>query len=196
MNETSLSLLGRIRQSDDADSWNRLLDLYTPLIRSWLRKYEVESNDAEDLLQEVFATVAQEFPNFEHNQRTGAFRNWLRKILVFRLQNYWRGRKRLPKAKGGSSILGQLDLLEDGSSELSQLWNEQHDRNVVSRLMDLVKPRFQNSTWEAFRRQMFMNQKPEQIAKDLDIGVGSVYMARNRVLAALRAEAEGLVDSL
>ena len=66
----------------------------------------------------------------------------------------------------------------------------------MARLIEVVRPRFQPKTWEAFRRQLFEGQKPAQVAAILDMPLGSVYMARNRVLAALRSEAEGLVDSL
>ena len=196
MNETSLSLLARIRQSDDSDSWNRLVELYAPLMRGWLRSYEVSGADADDLVQDVLTVVSQELPKFNHNERTGAFRSWLRRILVNRLQNYWRRRKQPPPAKGGSSLLEQLKQLEDDNSGLSRIWNEQHDRDVIARLIDLVRPRFQPKTWEAFRRQMFDGQKPGQVAAELGMTLGSVYMARNRVLAALRRETGGIVDEL
>ena len=196
MNETSLSLLARIRQSDDSDSWNRLVELYAPLMRGWLRSYEVSGADADDLVQDVLTVVSQELPKFNHNERTGAFRSWLRRILVNRLQNYWRRRKQPPPAKGGSSLLEQLKQLEDDNSGLSRIWNEQHDRDVIARLIDLVRPRFQPKTWEAFRRQMFDGQKPGQVAAELGMTLGSVYMARNRVLAALRRETDGIVDEL
>jgi RNA polymerase sigma-70 factor (ECF subfamily) len=194
MNETSLSLLARVRQSADSESWNRLVELYAPLIRGWLRSYGVGGADADDLVQEVLTAVSQELPKFVHSERTGAFRSWLRKILVHRLQNYWRGRKRQLPAKGGSSLQEQLHQLEDDNSGLSRIWNEQHDREVIARLVELVRPRFQPKTWEAFRRQMFDGQKPAQVAEELGMVVGSVYVARNRVLTALRREAEGLVD--
>ena len=88
MNETSLSLLARVRQTDDSEAWNHLVELYAPLMRGWLRSYEVTGADADDLIQDVLTAVSQELPKFDHNQRTGAFRSWLRKILVHRLQNY------------------------------------------------------------------------------------------------------------
>ena len=105
MDETSLSLLDRIRETDDTKSWDRLVALYAPLLKRWVRQYDVQESDADDLVQEVLTVVSQELPKFNHNQRTGAFRSWLRKILVHRLQNYWRGRKQRPAAKGGSSLL-------------------------------------------------------------------------------------------
>lgn len=195
MNETSLSLIARIRQSGDSDAWNRLVELYAPLMRGWLRAYEVNGADADDLVQEALTVVAQELPKFNHNERVGAFRSWLRKILVHRLQNHWRARKQHPPARGGSSLLEQLNQLEDETSQLSRVWNQQHDREVIARLLELARPRFEPKTWEAFRRQMFDGQKPADVAADLGLGIGSVYMARNRVLAALRSEANGLVDS-
>lgn len=44
MNETSLSLLSRLR-SPDSDDWNQLVEIYTPLLRLWLRKYDVQNSD-------------------------------------------------------------------------------------------------------------------------------------------------------
>ncbi len=37
MHETPLSLLERLRLRPDPASWRRLVDLYTPFIRDWLR---------------------------------------------------------------------------------------------------------------------------------------------------------------
>jgi RNA polymerase sigma-70 factor (ECF subfamily) len=196
MNETSLSLLARVRESEDPHSWNRLFELYEPLLRRWLSAYDVQDADAADLIQDVFAVVARELPGFEHNQNPGAFRSWLRKVLANRLKNSWRSRNHRPQAAGGSSMLERLNQLEDDKSEASRVWDNSHDQDVITRLMELIRPMFLPKTWEAFRRQMFEGDKPHQIAEELDMSLGSVYMARTRVLNALRREAAGLVNSL
>lgn len=196
MNETSLSLLARLHRSTDSMAWNRLVDLYTPLLHRWLRQYQVQPADADDLLQEVLAVVAQELPRFEHNQRTGAFRSWLRKILVNRLRNFWRAREYRLTAAGGTSMREQLAQLEDPTSQLSRLWDEEHDRHVIAQLLKQIRPRFLPKTWEAFRRQMFAAERADQVALELDMPLSSVYVARSRVLAALRREATDLVDSV
>src|SRR5262249_1928760 len=123
MAETSVSLLERLRLQPDAASWQRLVDLYEPLIRGWLRRYAVSDNDADDLTQDVMAVVVRELPHFEHNQRHGAFRSWLRTITVHRLRAAWRGRKTRPEATGESDFLKVLDQLEDPASDLSRLWD-------------------------------------------------------------------------
>ena len=195
MNDTSLSLLARVREPADAEAWNRLAELYTPLLRRWLLSYQVQDSDADDLIQEVLETVFRDVGKFEHANGEGAFRGWLRQILVHRLRNLWRGRKYRPEV-GGTPILDRLNELEDETSQLSRVWNQEHDRQVIARLMELIRPRFQAKTWEAFHRQMFAGQKAEQVAESLAMSIGSVYVARSRVLSALRREAAGLVDSI
>ncbi|MEQ9410849.1 MAG: sigma factor [Fuerstiella sp.] len=70
-----------------------------------LRKYLVQDADADDLVRDVLTTVARELPCFVHDQRTGAFRNWLRQILVHRLQNFWRARQYRPATTGADGVI-------------------------------------------------------------------------------------------
>lgn len=90
MDNTSLSLLSRLRGSDETESWTRLVDLYTPLIRNWLRRYDVQESDAEDLTQEVLLAVSKDLTEFEHGGGQGAFRGRIKTILVNRLRKFWR----------------------------------------------------------------------------------------------------------
>src|SRR5437868_3771579 len=153
MSDTSISLLDRLRLRPDEASWKRLVDLYTPLLHHWLRRDAVQPNDADDLVQEVLAVVAREMPRFQHDQRRGAFRSWLRAILVHRLRDAWRARRYRPIATGDSAVERQLEELADPASGLSRLWDEEHDRHVLRRLLELIEPEFAPQTWKAFRRR-------------------------------------------
>src|SRR5438105_2749143 len=66
MAETSTGLLRRGQDGTDSDAWQRIVNLYTPLLFGWLRRYSLQSEDAEDLVQEVLKTVSQELSDFEH----------------------------------------------------------------------------------------------------------------------------------
>jgi RNA polymerase sigma-70 factor (ECF subfamily) len=66
MNETSLSFLNRLRCSAEPEGWDRLVELYVPLLRAWLRKYDVQDTDADDLMQEVLLAVSKDLSKFEH----------------------------------------------------------------------------------------------------------------------------------
>ncbi len=93
-------------------------------------------------------------------------------------------------------MLEQLHDLEDDNSETSRIWNAEHDQHVMSQLFETVRPRFQEKTWEAFRRQIFDGQRADQVAAELQMSISSVYVARSRVLSTLRREAEGLVETI
>ena len=125
---------------------------------------------------------------------TGAFRNWLRTILVNRVQLFWRSRKYRPVATGSSSIDEMLDQLEDGASEVSQIWNREHNEIIVKRLMEQIRPHFAVQTWRAFQKQVVEHQRADAVARELGMSISTVYKAKSRVLSALRREANGLVD--
>jgi RNA polymerase sigma-70 factor (ECF subfamily) len=194
MAETSVSLLQLVCRAPGSAAWMRLTEIYSPLLEAILTRYRLQPADVEDLIQEVFLTLSRELPQFEHSGRTGAFRSWLRTIVVHRLRNFWRSQKYEPLAKGGSAWADELDQLADESSAASREWNIEHDRHVMGRLLEHIRPQFEPKTWEAFRRQMFDGQRADIVAAELEMPLNSVYVARSRVLSALRREAAGLID--
>jgi len=191
---TSLSLLDKLIRQPDSESWTRLADIYSPLLRGWLGRYGIQSSDVDDLVQEVLLTVSRELPGFEHSERRGAFRSWLRTILVHRLRNFWRARQHRPIATGDSDLMQQLDELADQNSTMSRVWNQQHDQHVVDRVLELIQPKVAPKTWEAFRRRSIEGTAANVVARELGMSIDAVYAAKSRVLKMLRQEAEGLID--
>jgi RNA polymerase sigma-70 factor (ECF subfamily) len=194
MPETPVSLLERLRVRPDPASWQRLIDLYEPLIRNWLRSHALQAPDADDVTQEVLQTVARELPHFHHDLRRGAFRRWLRTITVNRLRMFWRDRRRQPLTVGGNPLEYVLEQLEEPGSPLSQQWDEEHDQHVLRRLLALLEPEFAPTTWLAFRGLLLEGQSTTEVAARLGITPNAVRIAKSRVLSRLRQEIEGLVD--
>ncbi len=193
MTDTPISLLERLRLRADSASWERLVALYTPLIRGWLGRYGLQPTDVDDLTQEVMGTLLRELPRFRHDLRRGAFRRWLRTIAVNRLRTFWRGRDRR-QAVGGPDLDAALERLEDPDSALSRLWDEEHDRHVARRLLELIEPEFEPPTWQAFRLLVLEGQPTRDVAKALGVTPNAVRIAKSRVLARFRKEVEGLLD--
>ena len=194
MHETSLSLLERLRSSSENEGWNRLVTLYAPLIRRWLGKYDVQDSDAHDLVQEVLLTVSRELGTFEHCGQSGAFRGWLKAILINRLRKFWRARDRRPVARGDSDIDTRIAQLDDPASEMSQIWNREHDQYVLRQLLTLAEPHFEPNTWQAFCRVALEGAKPDVVAREMGISLNAVCLAKSRVTRRLRQEAAGLVE--
>jgi len=184
--DTSASLLDQAR-GRRAAAWERLVALYTPLLRAWLAAAGLQTADADDLSQRVLEVLVRRLPDFEHNGRPGAFRAWLRGITVNLLREHWRAR---PHPDAGA-VLGQLS---DPDAALSRLWDEQHDRHVLHGLMEQVRPEFTEATWRAFRRLALDGAPARAVAAELGLSVNAVLIAKSRVLARLRQEARGLTE--
>ena len=118
---------------------------------------------------------------------------WLRNITINRLRSFWRARRPAPVG-GNDSREQMLEQLEDPDSDLSRLWDEEHDRHVARRLLELLEPEFEPTTWQAFRRLVLEGQPTRDVADSLGLTPNAVRIAKSRVLARFRREVEGLLD--
>src|SRR5438876_4712482 len=122
MNTTSLGMLDRLKHAKpDAPEWQRLQDIYLPLIRYWLASVPGLGDEADDLAQDVLLVVCRELASFER-QRDGAFRAWLRQITLNRIRAFWKGRRKQPLAGRGDEVEQLLAQLEDPHSHLARQW--------------------------------------------------------------------------
>jgi RNA polymerase sigma-70 factor (ECF subfamily) len=191
--KTSLTLLNELCRSPTGESWERLVELYAPLLRNWIRRYDVQDSDADDLVQDVLVVVLSDLSGFQHNQQPGAFRRWLRIILVNRLRNFWRKRDYRPLASGGTDFLQQLNQLEDARSQLSRLWDHEHDRHVLQQLLSKAELKFNEKTRQSFRRLVIDGVDAELVAAELGLTLNAVLIAKCRVLKELRRAGQGLL---
>jgi RNA polymerase sigma-70 factor (ECF subfamily) len=193
MNETRQSLLLRA-QVGETDAWTDLTDLYRPLILGWLNRQGVPARDLEDLAQEVLLSVVKHLPDFQHSGHRGAFRSWLRTIVCSRTTDYWRAADTAAQASGGSGATAALQQIADPDSDLNRRWDEEHDRYVLDCVLDLLDEEFEPLTLKAFRRLAVDGVSGAEAAQELGLSVAAVYVAKSRVLARIRQEAEGLID--
>jgi RNA polymerase sigma-70 factor (ECF subfamily) len=190
---TSISLLDRLRVArPDPSDWNRLQEIYLPLIHRWLNRIPGLGDDAADLAQEVLVVLVREIPRFER-RREGSFRAWLRQVTVNRVRTHRRQRRRRPTV-GLDAADGFLDRLAEPTSELAREWDLDHDRHVFQRLQAAVQPDFTPTTWKAFRRFALDGVPAARVAAELGLSVNAVLQAKSRILKRLREEAGELLD--
>lgn len=189
---TSVSLLDRLKVAGPkADDWHRLQAIYLPLIRRWLARIPGSGDEVDDLAQDVLMVVIRELPQFER-RREGSFRAWLRQVAVNRVRVHRRRRQRIP-AVGLDPADGFLDRLEAPDGDLAREWDRDHDRHVFERLLAIVQPDFQPTTWEAFRRFALEGTSATVVGEELGLSENAVLQAKSRILKRLRTEAGDLL---
>jgi len=197
MTATSVSLLERLRSpagEDAPEAWRRLIALYGPLIRYWLRQNAALAPDADDLVQEVLTVLVRRIGGFEHNGRRGAFRVWLRTTTRQCASDFYATRRNRPLATGGSSVQEALGELASVDSPLSQIWEREHDLWVARRLIEMLRSEFEERTWRAFEGVALKGRPAAEVAAELGVTPNAVAIAKSRVLRRLHEEATGLFD--
>src|SRR5689334_8474563 len=114
---TSTGLLERLRVQD-AGAWDRLAQLYGPLVYRWARGRGLQAADAENMLQDVFLAVFGGIAGFRKEQPGDSFRGWLWGITYHKLLDFWR-RQEGEVADGGSSARERLARLPAPSTSSS-----------------------------------------------------------------------------
>lgn len=186
---TPVPLLEELAIAGSEAGWERFVYLYEPFLLARLRRYGLQHSDELDLVQEVFSVVLRRLGEFRHNGKTGAFRAWLREIVVLTTQHFFGQQKRRPTVE-----LGQWAVqLADDESPVTAEWDREHDRHVTERLLELVRAEFDEVDYQAFRRTTLDQQPAGEVAAALGVTRNVVYIARSRVLARLRVIGRGLM---
>jgi len=189
---TSPTLLVRLR-ARDAEAWRRLSELYGPIVYSWIRSRSVGEQDAADLVQEVFLSVHQSIERFRKEQPNDRFRNWLWTITRRRIQVHFRGQAKTPVAIGGSEANAQIQEIPEPMFEDDAEAPGTTEGQVFRRALDLIRCEFGQHIWQACMLTAVEGRTAAEAAAELGMSVGSVYLARSRVLKRLRVEVEGLL---
>ena len=197
MSETSASLLERLSDRPQSDDWDRLVDVYSPLIRSWIQRHALlQGNDVDDVLQEVLAVLVRRLSEFRREPRTGAFRRWLKSITINCLRDFWKSKRTRPLPNHVSDLGSLLEQLEDPRSSLSRIWDDEYEQFVTRRLLEQIRPTFSESTWLAFQGFAIEGRAAEEVAHELGLSVNAIFIAKSRVLTRLRQEGKGLLDDM
>src|SRR6058998_3182540 len=89
---TRRSLLNRLRQWDDQESWREFFDTYGKLIYSIAIQSGLSDAEAQDAVQETIITVAKTMPGFRYEPAKCHFKTWLRFLTNRRVADQFRKR--------------------------------------------------------------------------------------------------------
>jgi RNA polymerase sigma factor (sigma-70 family) len=185
---TDTTLIERCRQGD-AQAWELLVERYQRLVYSIPRRAGLDNEQAADVFQQVFVALFENLHRLEHPERLAAWLATTARRESWRISRQQRTANtvRLPNVhdeQGTSS----LDMLPDTAilpdEQLEQLEQQHIIRQKVMTLDDRCR---------TLLTMLFYQADPpsyQDIAKTLQIRVGSVGAIRARCLQKLRQSLE------
>jgi RNA polymerase sigma-70 factor (ECF subfamily) len=191
---TWLSLIERARAGEQ-EAWNSVVALYAPLVHHECRAMGIASQDASDIVQDVFVKVSRGLASFRRDRPGDSFRAWLATIARNCIRDHYKKNIGRPRAVGGSEMHRRIhDMPEGPSGESTISSGPKTNTFILHRAMRLVQDEFEPRTWEAFRRVTLEGVPAAEVAAQLGVARDVVYQAKSRVLRRLRQAVEGLLE--
>ena len=190
--ETRASLLVRMRDPQDGRAWSEFVEIYEPVVYRLARGQGLQDADACDLTQQVLMAVSSRVEHWDPDRSKGSFRGWLNCVARNLIVNLMIKRKRHPPGSADSGVQRMLDEKPAPAGEESTLFDVEYRRQLFRWAAGQVRVEFRETTWDAFWQTCVDGCQIKTTAKQLDMSVGAVYIARSRVLARLRERIEQL----
>jgi RNA polymerase sigma factor (sigma-70 family) len=184
--QTRLSLLVRLRDSQDHLAWAEFVEVYAPLIHGFACKQGLQDADAADLTQEVLRAVARGIKRLDYDPERGTFRGWLFTIVRNKLRNFLAGRERQCRGSGDSGVQEMLADYPAPAENQAEVWERECERRRFDWAAERARGEVQDTTWQAFWRTAVEGQSAQQVAEVLGQRVAAVYLAKSRVMARIK----------
>ncbi len=198
--ETSESLILRVKDPQDVAAWRELVAVYRPVVYRMARGRGLQHEDAEDLAQGVFVSVAKAIEKWQPSEEGPRFRNWLARITRNAIVNALT-RTRPDRAAGTSSVAKVLnaipasgDAAGNGSGELTLSLLKESRLEGIRWAARELQSEFSETTWAIFQATAIEGRPAAEVAEVCGRSIGSVYAARCRVVARLKEKVEELSD--
>jgi RNA polymerase sigma-70 factor (ECF subfamily) len=142
--------------------------------------------------QEVLLAIAKSVGKWESDPNRGSFRGWLATITRNLVVNFLIRRERHPRGTGDSDFLRWLEEVPATESDESQLFDLERRRQLFLWAASEIETEFRWETWRAFWETSVVGRSVGDVAIEMKMSAGAVYVARSRVMKRLREKVEGV----
>jgi RNA polymerase sigma factor (sigma-70 family) len=194
---TRWSLLSRLKDWDDQDSWRQFFDTYWRLIYSTAVKAGLTHIEAQEVVQETIISVAKKMGEFRTDPAFGSFRSWLLNLTRWRINDQLRKRKPQDVAPHPLPIDGTrtstVERIPDPNGvALESEWNAEWEKNLVHAAMERVKNQVKPELFQMFDLLVSKNWPALKVSQRLHVNLAQVYYAKYKVSALVKREIKRL----
>src|SRR5262245_51779754 len=190
---TRRSLLSRLKNWNDQESWKVFFDTYWKLIYHTAIKAGLSDAEAQDVVQETVISVLKGMPDFKYETQLGSFKGWLLKLTGWRIKDQLRKRQRsIDERKRDcdtSTRTPTVERLPDPAGfALDSIWDDEWEKNLVDVAIARVKRKADARQFQIFDLYVLKKWPVTRVARTLKVSVGRVYLAKHRLSGLIKKE--------
>lgn len=199
---TRWSLLSRLKDWEDRESWGEFFDTYRDLIFNVARKAGLNAAEADEVVQETVITVAKKMPEFKTDSSAGSFKGWLLHTTRWKINDQFRKRK--PDQKGRARPLDELttqtatiERVPDTAALAPQdLWDAEWRQNLYQQALKGVEDATRAKHFQVFHLSVVEELPAKEVAHRTGINIMHVYRLKHRLGGMLKKEIKRLEKEL
>ncbi len=194
---TRASLLGRLKNWEDGESWQEFTRTYSRLIRGVAVQSGLSEAEAKDVEQETLLCVARTIHEFESNPERGSFKSWLMQLTRWRIADQFRKR---PPVASSQSLTNEdrtatAERIEDPYS-LDTLWESEWKKNLLETALARISRKIKPKHTQIFDLYSVRRWPAAKVARELGVNIVQIYLVHHRITKLLKQEVAYLEKKL
>lgn len=189
--DTRASLIARLQGERNECAWVEFVAAYEPFLMRLIERRGVPPRHVLDVTQQVLAAVARSVEAWRDDGDAASFRRWLNRVARNVVIKFMSRERRQPVPQGGTEMLGLLDNVPDAESRQQF---QQYEYEMVVWAAEQVKGEFRETSWQAFWATLVEGRDVAEVAAELGVSPGSIYMSRSRIMARIRDKVRRILD--
>jgi len=180
---TRETLLSRLRDWGDDQSWNEFFRLYWNLIYSVAKRAGLSDVEAQDVTQETVVTVAKQMPEFSYDRSKGSFRSWLCNTTRWKIKDQFKRRQRQERLH--QELPSTREEHSGESNDFETLWAEEWEENLVHLSVERIRSQVDSEEYDVFDLYTLKGWPAARIARHLKMDRPRVYYLNQKVTRIL-----------
>lgn len=189
---TRSTLIRRLSNLEDQESWRTFFDLYWRLLYNVARRSGLDDGSAQEIVQETVIAVVRKMPEFRYDPARGTFRQWLLRITRRRIVDHLRRIYREPpKAEVRLELLDEekqhaAAIIDQSASAIEAVWNEEWEKATFDAALAKVRAAVNPRHFQVFDYCVLKEWPVSKVAATLGLNAAQVYLAKHRVTQAIK----------
>jgi RNA polymerase sigma-70 factor (ECF subfamily) len=192
---TRYSLLSRLKNWEDDESWREFFDTYWRLVYAVALKSGLTDAEAQEVVQETIICVAKNIQKFKRDRKLGSFKGWLRNLTHWRIADQLRKRTRVLRNEmvHESQSLSSLDEVPGQTINTDESeWESEWQRNLLKTALEQVKRHVREEQYQLFDLYVIRQWPVDRITQTMGVSATRVYLAKYRITRRLKKEVRRL----
>jgi RNA polymerase sigma-70 factor (ECF subfamily) len=185
--ETRPSLIVRLQGERNELAWTEFVSAYEPFLRRLIQRQGVPERHVPDAMQQVLVAVARSVDGWQDDGDPASFQRWLNRVARHVVLKFMARERRPIGGQGGTDWLESLAHVPDAGGEEREA---EYEYELVVWAAEQVRGEFLESSWKAFWATLIEGRSVAEVAAELGVSPGSVYMSRSRLMARIRSKVQ------